>query len=278
MKINFNCKIMKKILGAILCLIFLGACTQKDGRDQTGNSENYLELSVRSGSAGMTLVTMPVNVYNFNGLSSNQVCEPDYFTAEEKISYQDLLPGKYTFFVLGNVPVKEMASLYLTGREMKDVNLRWMWDSIPELFGGIAYVDGSEETKTIEMKRLIGKVNVHVTNSSEFQTVELALQCDTYSDTIQIEDYVLRIRTDYGFGNLMVDKDISFFPTEGPLRGTIIASDESGIYYFDFVAKNRIQRNKRLELNLTLNKASSLGRSANVVNGAVTCVEKVTEL
>ena len=88
---------MKKILVAILCLIFLGACTQKDGRDQTGNSENYLELSVRSGSAGMTLVTMPVNVYNFNGLSSNQVCEPDYLRLKKKFRIKIYYRGNTRF-------------------------------------------------------------------------------------------------------------------------------------------------------------------------------------
>lgn len=268
---------MKKILVAILCLFFLGACSRGNGEEQTEVSGNHLELGVRSGDV-VTPVSMAASVYELNGLSSNLVCVPKYFTAGEKISFQDLLPGEYTYFVLGNVADAEMATLYLYGRDLKEITLRWNADTLPELFGGVVKASGSKEVKTVVMKRLVGGVKVHITNESEFRDIDFYLRYGLGNlDTISMGDYTMHLDA-MGIGRLDIDKAVYLFPTAEPLRGEIVAWDENGQeYYFDFESKNSVQRNKRLELNLTLNKASSVARSANVVN-TVTCVEKVTEL
>lgn len=267
---------MRKILVAISCLFLLGACSRGNEEEQTEVSGNHLELGVRSGEV-ITPVSMAASVYELNGLSSNLVCVPKYFTAGEKISFQDLLPGEYTYFVLGNVPDAELATLYLYGRDLKEITLRWSIDTLPELFGGIVKTSGSKEVETVVMKRLVGGMKVHITNESEFRNVDFYLRYDIGNlDTISMGDYTMHL--DVMIGHLDIDKEVYLFPTKEPLRGEIIAWDESGQeYYFDFVSKNSVQRNKRLELNLTLNKASSIARSANVVN-TVTCVEKITEL
>lgn len=266
---------MKKVLVAVLCLFIFGACSRKNEEDQAGIPENSLELAIRSGGA-VVPVEMPAAVYNFTGTVSNLVIEPQCFTKEEKISFKDLLPDEYTFLVLGNMPNMGMASLYLYGQGLKDISLRWYADSVPELFGGIVKVNGSRELETVEMKRLVGGLNVHVSNSSDFQEIRFSLNYWDL-DTISLDGYTLNVSANY-WNYLSFDKDIYLFPTREPLRGTVTACDENGQeYYFDFVTENVLQRNKRLELNLTLNKASSLVRSASVGN-TVTCVEKISEL
>lgn len=268
---------MKKILVAILCLFFLGACSRGNEEEQAKVPGNELGLAVRSGDV-VTLVSMPASVYKLTGLTEGLVCEPECFTAEEKITYQDLLPGEYTFFVLGNGRKDDEISLYTSGRKLKTICLNWWkYDTIPELFGGIVKANGSEEMMTVEMTRLVGSVKVNVLNHSEFQDLRLGLAYSGYnSEQILLGDYILEPRMQGG-GELLVGKEFYLFPTKELLRGEIIARDENGQeYYFDFVSKYGVQRNKRLELNLTLNKATGIGRSANVVN-TVTCVEEVSE-
>lgn len=267
---------MRKVLVAILCLVFLGACTRKDVEEQTEIPGNRLELGVRSGDV-VTPVSMSAWVYQLTELEPEVAFKQTYFAASETISFQDMLPGKYTFFILGNEKEDTRVG-FLANNELKAMRLEW-WDSdtIPELFGGIVTADGSEEMMKVEMTRLVGGVNVNVTNYSDFQGFRLTVSYGGESEVIQLGDYALETHV-YNLWGVSVGKEFYLFPTKEPLRGEIVAYDENGQeYYFDFESKNTVQRNKRLELNLTLNKASSIGRSANVIN-TVTCVEKVTEL
>ena len=269
---------MRKVLVAILCLVFLGACTRKDVEGQTEIPGSGLTLAVRSGDS-LIAAGIPAAVYMLTGLTQNQVCEPQYFTADEKISYEELLPGEYTFFVLGNVVEEDGVYLSLSGRELKHVNLEcWRYNRLPDLSCNVVKVNGSKENVTVEMVRLVGGVKVDIVNQSDFRSVELGLAYSGVNlDSIALGEYAVFPRMN-GIWDVTIGEEFYLFPSSEVLRGQVIAYDENDqIYYFDFTTKNGVQRNKRLELSLTLNKESSVARSVNLVS-TVDCVEKVSEL
>ena len=92
---------MRKVLVAILCLVFLGACTRKDVEEQTEIPGSGLALAVRSGDS-LIAAGIPAAVYDLTNLGVNESCTPLYFAVDEKISFTDLDAGVHTFFVLGN--------------------------------------------------------------------------------------------------------------------------------------------------------------------------------
>ena len=62
------------------------------------------------------------------------------------------------------------------------------------------------------------------------------------------------------------------------MSGTVIVWDEyKNESYFDFKSEKCIERNKKLELNITLVPGSSIARSGDAGNKAV-CEEKVSDL
>ena len=95
---------MRKVLVAILCLVFLGACTRKDVEEQTEIPGSGLTLAVRSGDS-LIAAGIPAAVYDLTNLGVNEPCTPLYFAVDEKISFTDLDAGVHTFFVLGNKTV-----------------------------------------------------------------------------------------------------------------------------------------------------------------------------
>ena len=268
---------MRKVLVAILCLFFLGACSRGYEEEQAKVPENELGLAVRSGDV-VTSVSMPAWVYKLTGLAPGVAFEQKYFAAEEKISFQDLLPGEYTFFILGNERKDSDVTFSVVDKELKIIRLEW-WrsDTIPELFGGIAKVNGSNESETVEMTRLVGGVTVNVTNKDEYSRVFVDLVMPyTERDTIWVNDYAILPR----FSSYDIEEGaLAYrFPGSIPVRGEIRAYDESEQeYLFEFQSTKCIERNKKLELNVTLERASSLARSGKAKN-TVTCAEKVSDL
>lgn len=265
---------MRKVLVAVLCLFFLGACTQKNEVEQTEIPENSLELAVRSGE-GVVSVNIPASVFDLTDAVSGERCEPVYFAQDEKISFQELVSGKYTFFVLGNNTEEQHCSLCLRDKDKKILELYWEDYMLPELLGGVVQIDGSKASETVEMTRLVGGVEVKVLNKDEFTALHINLSY-MEQDSIRLNDYILVPQ-----GNYYAQEEGVLcyrFPTTSPIKGEIIAYDEhKNEYYFDFVSAKCVERNKKLELNITLERASSIARSGNVKN-TVTCVEKVSEL
>lgn len=268
---------MRKVLVAISCLFFLGACSQKDEGVQSADPENRLELAVRSGE-GTAPVDMPASVYNLTAMGSEGWCEPKYFAPGEKISFKELTPGEYTFFVLGNKTEEHNCFVSLDRDDMKTVLLRWEHYVLPELFGGVVKVNGANESETVEMTRLVGGVIVNVTNKDEYSRVVVNLiRPYTGRDTIWVNDYA--IVPQYYNSYDMEEGSLTYcFPESTLLSGEIIAYDEfNHEYFFEFQSSKCIERNKKLELNVTLERASSLARSGNTKN-TVTCAEKVSDL
>ena len=265
---------MKKVLVAVLCLFFFGACTQKNEVEQTEIPQNSLELAVRSGE-GVVPVNIPASVFDLTDVMSEQRCEPEYFAQDEKISFSELISGRYTFFVLGNNTEEQHCSLFLRDKDKKILELYWEDYMIPELLGGVIHVDGSNVSETVEMTRLVGGVEVKVLNKDEFTALHISMFY-MGQDSIRLNDYILvPQRNHYALEEGAL---VYHFPSTTPIKGEIIAYDEyKNEYYFDFESTKCVERNKKLELNITLERASALARSGSVRN-TVTCVEKVSEL
>jgi lipoprotein len=268
---------MRKILVAISCLFFLGACSQKDEGVQSASPENRLELAVRSGES-TALVDMPASVYDLSAMGSEGGYEPKYFARGEKISFKELTPGEYTFFVLGNRTEEHGCWVSLDRDDMKTILLRWEHYVLPELFGGIVKVNGANESETVDMIRLVGGVTVNVASKNEYSHMVINLiRPYTGRDTIWVNDYAI-VPQYYNSYDIEEGTLIYCFPESTPVRGEIVAYDESGHeYYFEFASTKCIERNKKLELNITLERTSPLARSGNVKN-TVTCFEKVSDL
>lgn len=265
---------MRKVLVAVLCLFFWGACTQKNEVEQTEIPESGLELAVRSGE-GVVSVSVPASVFDLTSVVPGVDCEPMYFAQDEKISFKDLISGKYTFFVLGNTIEEPYYSLLLRDKDKKILELSWHYHVIPELLGGVILVDGANASETVEMTRLVGGVKLNILNKDEFTALNINLEYMD-QDAIQLNDYTLVPLNN--FYEMEEGQLLYRFPTRTPVKGEIIAYDEDkNEYYFYFESTKCIERNKKLELNITLERASSIARSGNVKN-TVTCVEKVSEL
>lgn len=271
---NLNCEIMRKILVAVFCLFLLGACSQKNEEEQTDIFESGLELAVRSGESVIP-VNIPASVYDLSDMGSDESGTPSYFAQGEKISFKELISGKYTFFVLGNHTEGQYCSVYLRDRDKKVLDLYWENYIVPELFGGIVEVDGSNESETVEMTRLVGGIEVNVTNKSEFTALQINFHY-MERDTIHLNDYA--VVPQWGSGSLDEGELVYRFPTRTPVKGEIIAYDDfKNEYYFDFESTKCIERNKKLTLNITLERVSPGARSWTGGN-TVTCVENVSEL
>ena len=139
--------------------------------------------------------------------------------------------------------------------------------------------DGASEMMFVEMNRLVGGLKVNVVNQSEFNNIRVRLDASCYdSEQILLGDYTFIPLMSHSWEEFEVGEDIYLFPSKGAVFGEVVVYDEYwNEYCFDFEAKNSIQRNKKLELNLTLTKAAPHGRSIDVVNSVI-CEEKVLEL
>ena len=268
---------MRKVLVAVLCLVFLGACTRKDVEEQTEIPGSGLALAVRSGDS-LIAAGIPAAVYDLTDLGVNEPCTPLYFAVDEKISFTDLDAGVHTFFVLGNKTEEYNCLVSLDGDDMKTVQLRWEDYRLPELLGGVVKVNGANEVEMVEMTRLVGGLTVNVLNKDEYARVEVNLKRPyTGLDTIWFSDYAL-VPQYYNSYYLEAGVLAYCFPESTPVKGEIFAYDEFGnTYYFDFESSKCIEQNQKLTLNITLERASSIARSAKVRN-TVTCVEEVSEL
>lgn len=265
---------MRKILVAVFCLFLLGACSQKNEEEQTDIFESGLELAVRSGE-GVTPVNIPASVYDLSGMESDEQGTPSYFAQGEKISFKELISGKYTFFVLGNHTEEQSCSVYLRDKDKKILDLYWEYYTIPELFGSVIEIDGSNASETVEMTRLVGGIEINVTNKSDFSSLQFYFHY-VQQDTIRLNDYA--IVPQWGFGGLDEGELVYCFPTKTPVKGEIMAYDDfKNEYFFDFESTKCIERNKKLTLNITLERVSSGARSWKGGN-TVTCVENVSEL
>ena len=269
---------MRKVLVAILCLFLLGACSRGNEEGQPEVSGSRLALGVRSVDS-MIITGMPAAVCELTGGPVGGSFEMNYFEAGEEIVYQDLQPGEHTFLVLGNVMEEDECELFINSYAPKDIQFRWRnGGRLPELFGGLIKVDGASEKMTVEMLRLVGELKVNVVNPSEFvrMDVRLDMQCYYEVEPILLGDYSLM--PEMYSSDLEVGESFYLFPTKKAVFGEIIVWDENwNEYRFGFEAKNCIQRNKKLELNLTLNKATAQARSLEAVN-TVICEETVSDL
>lgn len=263
---------MRKILVAILCLVFLGACTQKSKLEQE-YAENSLELTVRSGESVVS-GDIPVFVYDLTG--SNSYYEPVSFAPGEKITFTDLVTGEYTYFVLGGEIANGVCFLRSSGENANLLGLEWRDGEVPELLGGIVRVDGSNDVETVEMNRMVGGLEINVINKSEQRNLYVSLSF-VEQDSIALNGYTIISRQSY-LSEFEEGKMIYAFPTNSPIRGTISAHDDWwNTYSFDFESTKCIERNKKLELRVTLDSVAFLGRSSGVKK-AVVCEENVSDL
>ena len=272
MSIIFNCQIMRKILVAILCLIFLGACTQKSELEQE-NAENSLELSVRSGES---VVSGDIPVFVYDLTKSNSYYEPVSFAPGEKITFTDLVAGEYTYFVLGGEVADGVCSLYSSEENANLLSLEWHDGEVPELLGGIVKVEGSNDVETVEMSRMVGGLEINVVNKGELRYLSVSLS-SVEQDSIALNGYTIIPRQFY-LSDFEEGKMIYHFPTKSPVKGTIHASDDWwNTYFFDFESTKCIERNKKLELRVTLDSVAFLGRSSGVKK-AIVSEENISDL
>ena len=266
---------MRKVLVAVFCLFLFGACSQKSEMEQTEIPERGLELAVRSGEGVIPEEGMSASVYDLTYLKSDEVCEPVYFAAGEPIAFKDLDAGEHTFFVLGNDREEQSNYVVLRDKDKKVFFLQSDYYTLPELFGGVARVDGANASETVVMNRLVGGLVVNVVNEDEFYAMDIFFDRPEL-DEIQVNDYTIIPQWDsYNLGR---GYECYSFPTKNVVSGTVIVWDEyKNESYFDFKSEKCIERNKKLELNITLVPGSSIARSGDAGNKAV-CEEKVSDL
>lgn len=226
--------------------------------------------------SGESVVSEDIPVFVYDLTEWNSYYDPVSFAPGEKITFTDLAAGEHTYFVLGGEIADGVCSLHSSGENVNLLNLEWHDGEVPELLGGVVKVDGSNGIETVEMNRMVGGLEINVVNKGELRYLYVSLS-SVEQDSIALNDYTIIPRQFYQ-SDFEEGKMIYNFPTKSPVRGTISASDDLwNTYIFEFESTKCIERNKKLELRVTLDSVAFLGRSSGVKK-AVVCEENVSDL
>lgn len=267
---------MKKLSIAFLCLLLFSACSHEKNEEQAGGTGRDLQLSVMNDTSTTQL---PDSLLVYDWPEGTSLYTFYKFGPEGPIVLRDLEPIKHTILALANT--NEMMVRYIDLWRMPNpegsvVRIDWAWEMpLPDLIGGILYTNGSSTSGNMKMTRLVGGISVNILNLDQFpnaQSIEVVLLNSSRTS------YIGETSIEFSNLNMLLTTDgkLNYFPpTNGPASGEIIVYDESYIpSVYRFVAQHAVEVNKKLELNLTLDKTPG----SRAGNSAVICSEKVSNL